>query len=176
LADVNSSTNQRRQSVLRAPGEGQAIPLGDAGVVTLKAVGAETNGTMAVYEFATPPATAGPPLHLHRNWDEAFYVLEGEMTFLIDGETSTAPAGSFIYIPQGILHTFWNASAAPAKQLTIFTPAGIEHYFAAVTRVMAAGAEETLAAAIALMEQHDMIVPPGSRQAYGALSPSDPSN
>jgi quercetin dioxygenase-like cupin family protein len=162
--------------VLLAPGEGQVIPLGEAGQVILKAAGAQTGDRLAVYEFVTPPATAGPPLHLHRSWDEAFYVLEGEMTFLIDGQTSTAPAGAFVFIPQGILHTFWNATAVPARQLTIFTPAGIEAYFAEVTRVMAASGEETLEAAIALMEQHDMIVPPGTRQAYGALTLPDPKD
>lgn len=147
------------------------IPLGGAGDVTLKAVGAETGGTLAVYEFVVPPATAGPPLHIHRSWDEAFYVLEGEMTFLIDGRTSTAPAGSFVFIPRGIPHTFWNESAAPARQVTVFNPAGIEEYFAEVSRVMAAGGEGTLEGVIALMEKHDMIVPPSTRQAYGALTP-----
>ena len=102
------------------------IPLGEAGNVIFKAVSRETGGTLSAYEFAAPPSTAGPPLHLHRSWDEAFYVLEGEMTFLIDGSTHTAPAGSFVFIPRGTLHTFWNVSATPAKQLTFFTPAGME--------------------------------------------------
>ena len=172
MADVERTDAQRGQSVVRAPGEGHVISFGDAGEATLKAVSRDSAGTMSAYEFAIPPATAGPPLHLHRGWDEAFYVLEGEMTFLIDGRTSTAPAGSFIFIPRGILHTFWNESAAPAKQLTVFTPAGIEAYFEEVTRVIAAG-DDTLEAATALMEKHDMIVPPGTRQAYGALTRSE---
>lgn len=173
MANRDSADSGRGRSVVVAPGEGRAIPLGDAGTVTLKAVGAETSGAMAVYEFVTPPATAGPPLHFHRTWDEAFYVLEGQMTFLIDGRTCTAPAGSFIFIPHGIAHTFWNESAAPARQLTVFTPAGIEAYFDDVTRVMAAGGDDTLEAAIALMERHDMVVPPSTRQAYGALTPPE---
>jgi hypothetical protein len=49
------------QSIVLPPGQGRVIALGDVAQVTLKAV--------------LPPATAGPPLHLHRNWDEAFYVL-----------------------------------------------------------------------------------------------------
>jgi quercetin dioxygenase-like cupin family protein len=151
------------------------IPLGEAGEVTLKAVGGETGGTLAVYEFVTPPTTAGPPLHLHRTWDEAFYVLEGEMTFLIDGRTRTAPAGSFVFVPHGILHTFWNESAAPARQLTVFTPAGIEEYFEEATEALAAGGEEALEAAVALMEKHDMVVPRGTGPAYGALTPPTPS-
>ncbi len=169
MADSARALARHGQSVVLAPGDGRVIPLGEVGNVTLKAVGRETGGTLSVYEIVTPPATAGPPLHLHRTWDEAFYVLEGEMTFLIDGRTSTAPAGSFVFVPRGILHTFWNESAAPARQLTVFTPAGIEEYFEEVTRVMAAGDGDTLEAAMALMKKHDMIVPPSSRLAYGAL-------
>jgi quercetin dioxygenase-like cupin family protein len=173
MTDLDAPSTQPGQSVILTPGAGRQIPLGDAGVVTLKAVGAETEGRLAIYEFVTPPATAGPPLHLHRAWDEAFYVLEGEMTFLIDGREHLAPAGSFVFVPRGILHTFWNASDAPAKQLTVFTPAGIEDYFEAVAQVLADGGEEALEAAAALMAQHDMVVPQDARPAYGGLTPAD---
>ena len=175
IANGDRNIERPAQSVVRAPGEGQVISFGDAGAATLKVVGRDSAGTMSAYEFVVPPATAGPPLHLHRSWDEAFYVLEGEMTFLIDGRTTSAPAGSFVFVPRGILHTFWNESAAPVKQLTVFHPAEIEAYFEDVTRVMAAGGDDTLAAATALMEKHDMIVPPGTREAYGALTRSEGS-
>lgn len=151
------------------PGGGRPIPLGDAGVVHLKAGRRETGGTISAYEYAVAPETAGPPVHLHRGWDELFYVLEGEMTFLIDGAEHPAPAGSLVFIPRGVLHTFWNAGPIPARQLTVFTPGGIEDYFDAVTEVMAAGGEGTAEAAAALMAEHDMIVPPSARPAYGAL-------
>ena len=121
-----------------------------------------------------PPWTAGPPLYLHRGWDELFYVLAGEMTFLIAGRTSAAPSGSCVFIPRGVLHTFRNEGAIPARQLTVFTPGGIEDYFDAVTEVMRVGGEEALDAVARLMEQHDMIVPPDDRPAYGTLAPADP--
>lgn len=173
MAASGSIRDQQAQSIVRSPGEGRDIPLGVAGVVTLKAVGDETGGTLSVYEFIMPPRTAGPPLHLHGNMDEVFYVLEGESTFLVDGETKTAPAGSFVFIPRGIAHTFWNESELPVKQLTVFTPAGIEDYFDEVTQVLAAPGEDTLGAAAAMMEKHDMVVPPENGQAYGALAPAD---
>ena len=102
----------------------------------MKAVDANSGGTLSAYEAVLPPATAGPPLHLHRTWDEAFYVLVGEMTFLIDVRTHTAPVGSFVFVPRGILHTFWNASNEPTRQLTVFTLAGIEAYFEALTQAL----------------------------------------
>jgi len=170
MAGIDENVTRQGQSVFLALDAGHRIPLGDAGTVTLKAVAADSGGTLSAYEFVTPPATAGPPLHLHRTWDEAFYVLEGEMTFLIDGHTHRAPAGSFVFVPRGILHTFWNAGDAPAKQLVVFTPAGIEAYFEEVTRVLADGGDEALEAAAALMAKHDMIVPPATGPAYGALT------
>ncbi len=169
MNDHDASSPHQGQIVVRTPGTGKDIPLGDAGVVTLKAVGTETSGRMAAYEFVVPPTTAGPPLHLHRTWDEAFYVLEGEMTFLIADEEHHAPAGSFIFIPRGVLHTFWNASDAPARQLTVFTPAGIEDYFAALSQLLTAENDAARAEAAALMAQHDMVVPDDARPAYGSL-------
>ena len=122
-----------------------------------------------------PPETAGPPVHLHRGWDELFYIVEGEMTFLIDGVEHAASAGAFVFIPRGVLHTFWNAGSRPARQLTVFTPGGIEDYFDAVTDVMASGGEGTVEATTALMAEHDMVVPPGVRSAYGSLRGGEPS-
>jgi oxalate decarboxylase/phosphoglucose isomerase-like protein (cupin superfamily) len=94
------------------------------------------------------------------------------MTFLIDGETTTAPAGSFVFIPRGVLHTFWNESDGPARQLTVFSPSGIEHYFDEATQALASGGEEALDAAMSLMEKHDMVAPRDARPAYGKLNPT----
>ena len=162
----------RARRIVRGPGEGERIPLGDAGDVVLKAEGAETGGSLTIYEFTMSPATAGPPEHLHRTWDEVFIVLDGEMTFLIDGETRVAPAGAIIFLPRGVPHTFWNASDEPARQVTVFTPSGIEDYFRDVTRVLAAGTAEALHEAAALMQRHDMVVPDNPRIAYGPLHPA----
>jgi quercetin dioxygenase-like cupin family protein len=170
MSDGEQRESGRSRAIVALPGAGRDIPLGEAGLVTMKAEGRATAGAMAAYEFVFPAGTAGPPLHIHRTWDEAFYVLEGESTFLIDGEERVAPAGTFVFIPRGVPHTFWNASNAPTRQLIVFTPAGIEDYFDEVSQVMAAG-QETLDAAIALMEKHDMEVPPSARPAYGALAP-----
>ena len=171
--DTDGAQDRQPVGVVRDAGTGRVVSLGEAGTVTLKLVGAESAGTLAAYEFVTPPETAGPPMHLHRAWDEVFYVLEGEMTFLIAGQTHVVGAGAFVFIPRGVAHTFWNASTAPARQLTVFTPAGIEDYFDAVSQVLDAEGADGLEAAIALMEQHDMVVPATTQPAYGALAAND---
>ena len=170
MATDDRSDGGEVRPVIRAPGEGRTIALGEAGIVTLKATGADTGGATSAYEFAVPPRTAGPPVHLHRSWDETFYVLMGEMTFLIDGERRAAPAGTFVFIPHGVPHTFWNEGEAPARQLTIFVPAGIEGYFDDLTRVLDAPDDDARAAAETLMGRHDMIVVPDARPAYGTLA------
>ena len=52
------------------------------------------------------PHGGGSPLHVHHNEDEWFYVIEGEVTFWVGGETIVAPAGSFVYGPRDVPHTF----------------------------------------------------------------------
>jgi mannose-6-phosphate isomerase-like protein (cupin superfamily) len=66
----------------------------------------------------------GPDLHVHREHTDAFYVLGGELTFLAGprGEPLRAPAGSFVAVPPGLVHTFANASEAPADWLNVHAP------------------------------------------------------
>jgi mannose-6-phosphate isomerase-like protein (cupin superfamily) len=158
------------REVVLQPGEGRVIPLGEVGVVTMKASRADSGGTISAYEFVLPAATAGPPLHLHRSWDETFFVVEGIVTFVVDGIVSSAPAGSLVFVPRGIEHTFWNESDLPARQLTVFSPSGIEDYFDALHSDMTSGTDASLESANALMEAHDMVAPQGDRRGYGAIA------
>ena len=89
----------------------------------------ESAGVVAVIEVASPPGFKGPPLHHHR-FDEAFYVLEGELTFRLRDEVFTRRAGELAFAPHDVPHTYANHSDAPARALIICTPAGFERYFA----------------------------------------------
>ena len=106
MPTVDETRHPTVRPVILSPGSGRAIPLGDAGVVTLKVEHRQTGGAISAYEYTAAAETAGPPEHLHRGWDEVFYVLDGEMTFLIDGTEHRAPAGSFVFVPRGVPHTF----------------------------------------------------------------------
>ena len=151
------------------PGEGRQIPPGDDPFVTIKVERRHSGGTMTAYEATVGPRRAGPVAHIHRTWDEAFYVLAGEMTFLVGDATHTLKAGSFVFVPHGVLHTFWNAGDEPARLLIVFTPSGIEDAFDELVPILAAGGEGMLAAVVAQMERHDMIVPPTDRPPYSPL-------
>jgi len=156
-------------AVVLGPGEGRQIPPGDDPFVTIKVERRHSGGTMTAYEATVGPRRAGPVAHVHRTWDEAFYVIAGEMTFLVGDVTHTLEAGSFVFVPHGVLHTFWNAGDEPARQLTVFTPSGIEDFFDALMPVLEAGGEGLPAAVTALSERHDMLVPPTDRPPYGPL-------
>jgi mannose-6-phosphate isomerase-like protein (cupin superfamily) len=111
--------------VLR-PGEGRSINLGNF-EMSLKAAGEETGGAFALLEAAEPP-NFGPPMHIHNNAAEAFYVLEGEYHVFVDEREYACPAGSFIFIPAGIRHGF-RVGTAPSRKLNLYTPAAMVGYF-----------------------------------------------
>jgi quercetin dioxygenase-like cupin family protein len=90
--------------------------------------GEETAGAIGLVENRVPAGWEGPPLHRHA-FDEAFYVLDGELTFQLADELLTAPAGSFVFVPGDAIHTLANLSGAPVRYLLFCTPAGFERRF-----------------------------------------------
>jgi quercetin dioxygenase-like cupin family protein len=90
--------------------------------------GEQTNGSLTAFENILAPGD-GPPLHVHANEDEAWYVLEGELRFRLDAEISSAETGSFVFVPRGIAHCFQNIGNEPARVLVLFTPSGMEGFF-----------------------------------------------
>ena len=128
--------------VLKA-GEGRSIwVVGD--LYTIKASGEETGGAFALIEARVPPG-GGPPPHVHHREDEAFYVLEGELRFHVDGRDITAGAGSWVTLARGSLHHFKNVGDRPARMLIVVTPAGLERYFLEVGREAGDGDGEAVA-------------------------------
>lgn len=100
-----------------------------------RATGEQTGGTLGLIEQSVPPE-AGSPWHLHHNEDESFYVLEGEILFIVgeDQQRITAGPGTFVFGPRNVPHGFRNDSAAPARVLLQVTPAGFEHFAMSLAR------------------------------------------
>ena len=122
------------------PGEGRDIDMGNFRM-SLKASGEDTAQAFSLLE-AEEPANFGPPMHIHHDAAEAFYVVSGEYRIFIGDEEHVCPAGSFIYIPAGAPHGF-RVGAAPSRKLNIYAPAAMAGYF------------DELAAAIARNEMDD---------------------
>jgi quercetin dioxygenase-like cupin family protein len=116
--------------VARHRGEGEARWfLG--GLCTIKASGESTAGRVAVTENWAPRGH-GSPLHVHRNEDEWFYVLSGELTLWVGGETIVATSGSFVYGPRDVPHTFM-VTSDEARFLLVVEPAGFEDFLLALS-------------------------------------------
>ena len=88
----------------------------------------ESEVAVSIVETSPRPGT-GPPLHRH-DFDEAFYVIEGRLSFQVGDELIEVGPGELAFAPRGTPHTFANLSDAAARQLIVCTPAGFERYFA----------------------------------------------
>ena len=118
------------------PGDGRSIPLGSFSM-SLKASEDDTAGAFSLLEATEPPGF-GPPLHIHHNAAEAFYVLDGEYRMWIEAREFTCPAGSFVYIPAGTRHGF-RVGNAPGRKLNLYLPAAMVGYFDELSRAITTG-------------------------------------
>ncbi|SEO66708.1 cupin domain-containing protein [Trujillonella endophytica] len=89
----------------------------------------ETGGAVSLVENVVPPRSAGPPLHRH-DFDEAFYVLDGELVFRVGEDLVVRTPGQLAFAPRGAAHALANRRDAPARYLLVCTPAGFERQFA----------------------------------------------
>jgi mannose-6-phosphate isomerase-like protein (cupin superfamily) len=64
--------------------------------------------------------------HVHEDEDDAFYIVEGELTFIVEGGEVAAPPGTFVLVPPGTLHGFRNEGDVPVRMLNIHAPAGFD--------------------------------------------------
>ena len=66
--------------------------------------------------------------HAHGDEDDAFYILEGEMTFFFgdEDEEAVAPPGTFVLVPPGVRHGFRNPGPGPVRMLNVHAPAGFD--------------------------------------------------
>jgi mannose-6-phosphate isomerase-like protein (cupin superfamily) len=121
------------------PGDGRQIPPGNFSM-SLLASENDMAGAFSLLE-AAEPASFGPPLHIHHNAAEAFYVLDGAYRMWIESREFTCPAGSFVYIPAGTRHGF-RVGDAPSRKLNPYLPAAMVGYFEDLSRAIATGEAE----------------------------------
>jgi len=126
---MSTTINPSAAPVALQPGEGEALWFLGA-LATVKASSEATAGRVTVTELLAPHGH-GSPLHVRRDHDQSFYVLEGELTFWIDGEVIAAPAGSFVYGPRGIPFTF-TVSSERARFLLAVEPGTFEAFMRAL--------------------------------------------
>jgi quercetin dioxygenase-like cupin family protein len=111
--------------------EGEALVwMGELAI--LRVTGKETGGRYTLVELWA--AKEGEvPWHVHRNEDEAFYILEGEMTIHVGEQTFKGVPGSFVFAPKDIPHMYTVDSPGHARLLMFFSPSGFENFIRATS-------------------------------------------
>ena len=127
----------------------------------MRSIHGQPSGAYSVVEWASEPGIPGTPLHIHRETDEAFYVLEGTFGFRAGERTFEGGVAAFVFVPKGVEHAYWNAGATPARMLITISPPGFERYFEELAEGLAsAGDDEQVATSVrkALSDKYDIEV------------------
>lgn len=112
---------------------GDRAPLNILGMpLTMLCEARETGGAWSLFEEEVPLGM-GPPAHRH-DWDEAYYVLDGDVDFEIDGRPVKSGKGDFNYLPRNTVHGFKGASNTPARVLIFAAPAHGSEFFEDINR------------------------------------------
>ena len=107
------------QPIVVPPGEGHRV-----GNVEFLARTADTpRFTLGIIDFAPGRELEA---HVHDGEDDAFYILEGELTFMLGEDRVKAPEGTFVLIPPGVEHGFRNDTERPVRILNVHAPAGFD--------------------------------------------------
>ena len=114
---------------LIGPGEGQKRYTARGSVMSFKALAEQDDGDLSLMERTLPPGGRRPPPHRHTNCSEAYFVLDGLVSVVVEGEELTVGPEGFVLVPRGTAHTFGNAGDDQARLLVIHAPA-MDAYFA----------------------------------------------
>ena len=120
------------------PGDGRRLDLGNFEVIVV-ATASQTAGDFTLLQTLGEPPGFGPPLHIHRDAAEAFYVLEGEYLMYVEDRQELCPPGTFVYVPRDTPHTFKVVSSTAGKKLNLFSPAAMVGFFEELASAEAAG-------------------------------------
>lgn len=125
---------------------GRLVDLGGLGV-RFKVYSEQTGGQFAVVEHPIEPGVLVQP-HTHQHEDELSYVVSGTIWARVGDQEIEAPAGSYIWKPRQVMHSFWNPGPEPALIVETISPGGLERLFeeaAAVVEVPGLSIEEQVA-------------------------------
>ena len=136
------------------PGGGEQLNVRGS-TLLFKAVAATTDGAFSVHERHVPAGGRRPPAHVHPDRTEAFWVLDGEAEFELDGEVTRAAAGSFVLVPGGVAHTFGAPAERAARVLVLHAPA-LDDYFRELAELWSRPTPPDRDAELDLMRRHGM--------------------
>lgn len=148
--------------IILQPGEGETVQI-RTNTCTFKATGEHTYGHFGLFEFVMEPGTQGASLHIHKELTEMFYVVEGEVEFVVDQQRVNATPKTFMLVPQNTPHGFSNPGTTRSTLLILFCPADSrEQYFQGLAQLTKDGRQPSEEELLELMQKFDQYpVPQG---------------
>jgi mannose-6-phosphate isomerase-like protein (cupin superfamily) len=111
------------------PGEAAKQYRARGSVMFFKALAEQNGGDFSLMERTLPPGGRRPPPHRHTNCSEAYFVLDGLVSVIVEGMERMVEPEGFVLVPRGTAHTFGNPTEEEARLLVIHAPA-MDAYFA----------------------------------------------
>ena len=119
---------------------------------------ADTNGSVAMFEFTVPVGAKVPVPHYHKHYDETIYGVEGVVTFTVEGKPVEIGPGESCFVPRGAVHGFNNLKQTNAKGLAIMTPALLgPDYFKEMAAIVNVGGPPDVEKLKAVMAKHGLV-------------------
>lgn len=119
---------------------------------------ADTNGSLAMFEFDVPAGGKVPVPHYHEHYDETIYGLEGVVTFTVEGKSIDIAPGESCFIPRGAVHGFNNLHSENAKALALVTPALLgPNFFKECAEIVNAGGPPDIEKLKTVMTKHGLV-------------------
>ena len=119
---------------------------------------ADTNGSVAVFEFTVPAGAKVPVPHYHKAYDETIYGVEGVVTFTVEGIPVDIGPGETCFIPRGAVHGFNNFRQTDVKALAVITPALLgPDFFREAAAIVNAGGPPDVERLKAVLLKHGLV-------------------
>lgn len=122
---------------------------------------ADTNGSVAMFEFTVPAGAKVPVPHYHKAYDETIYGVEGVVTFTVEGKPVDIGPGETCFIPRGAVHGFNNLKPTAVKALAVITPALLgPDFFNEAAAIVNAGGPPDVEKLKAVLLKHGLVPAP----------------